>query len=74
MAEVMSSCDSHSEHAENGIEPHPSTALLALAAKLGREVENLEFAQYMDQHDPLRHLRDEFFYPKMKDLVTSRVI
>ncbi|KAK7468216.1 hypothetical protein BaRGS_00036539, partial [Batillaria attramentaria] len=50
---------------------HPGEKLLALASRLGVEVEDLKFAQYMDQQDPIRHLRDEFFYPKMKDLVTT---
>lgn len=53
-------------------ELHPAEKLLATAKKLGKEVEDLEFALYMDEQDPIKHLRNEFFYPKMKDLVTSK--
>ena len=52
---------------------HPGEKLLSTAEQLGMKVEDVDFAVYMDQQDPLRHLRDEFFYPKMKDLVTSEV-
>jgi hypothetical protein len=51
---------------------HPAEKLLAAAKNYGKEVEDLEFALYMDEQDPIRHLRNEFFYPKMKDLVTSK--
>ncbi|XP_041361628.1 kynureninase-like isoform X2 [Gigantopelta aegis] len=47
---------------------HPAKELNTIAEKLGCDVSDLEFAQYMDEHDELRHLRNEFFYPKMKDL------
>lgn len=57
--------------ADSLIDLHPGEKLLAIASRLGREVEDLEFAQHMDEHDPLKHLRADFFYPKMKDLLTT---
>ncbi|XP_041360763.1 kynureninase-like isoform X2 [Gigantopelta aegis] len=47
---------------------HPADELNKIANKLGCDVTDLEFANYMDEHDELRHLRNDFFYPKMKDL------
>ena len=42
--------------------------LLTVASEHWYELEDLEFARYMDKHDPLANLRNEFYYPKMKDL------
>lgn len=53
---------------------HPSEKLLSIAKQLDVSVEDAKFALYMDQNDPLRHLRDEFFYPKMKDLKFSEAM
>ena len=53
---------------------HPGEKLLSIAKQLGCSVEDVEFALYMDQNDPLRRLRDEFFYPKMKDLESSEIV
>ena len=53
---------------------HPGEKLLSIAKQLGCSVEDVEFALYMDKNDPLRHLRDEFFYPKMKDLESSEIV
>lgn len=50
---------------------HPVEKLLATAKTVGKDLEDLEFALYMDQQDPIRHLRNEFCYPKMKDLVST---
>ncbi|PVD31768.1 hypothetical protein C0Q70_07186 [Pomacea canaliculata] len=50
---------------------HPGDKLLCIATKLGLTVEDEAFAEYMDEQDPLRSLREEFFYPKMKDLVST---
>ena len=55
-----------------GTQLHPANELLAIAENIGHDITDLEFAQYMDQHDKLHHLRNEFFYPKMKDLCHSK--
>lgn len=47
---------------------HPADSLRALARKLDMPIDSLEFARYMDENDPIRHLRKEFHYPKMKEL------
>ena len=46
----------------------PLDELLTIASEQGYELEDLEFSRYMDKHDPLANLRNEFYYPKMKDL------
>ena len=53
---------------------HPMEELLAVSADTGYQLEDLEFARYMDSGDPLKHLRDEFCYPKMKTLGAGRTI
>lgn len=47
---------------------HPVEELLALSKQTGYDLESVEFARHMDSVDPLRHLRQEFYYPKMKTL------
>ena len=46
----------------------------SLAEELRCNIEDLEFARQMDSRDPLRHLRDEFIFPKMKDLPDGKLI
>ena len=46
----------------------------SLAEELGYNIEDLEFARQMDSRDPLKHLRDEFIFPKMKDLPDGKLI
>ena len=46
----------------------PLNQLLTIASEQGYALEDLEFARYMDKHDTLANLRNEFYYPKMKDL------
>ena len=50
---------------------YPCCQLSSLANTMRMTVEQEEFAKHLDEQDPLRHLRDDFFYPKMKDLVSS---
>ncbi|KAA8579662.1 hypothetical protein FQN60_006755, partial [Etheostoma spectabile] len=42
-----------------------------VSASLGCDPTDAEVAAHLDQHDPLRHLRDQFLVPKMKDLPPS---
>ena len=46
----------------------PARTLLGLAKEQNLEVTDEAFARLLDQQDELRNLRDEFHYPKMKDL------
>ena len=39
-----------------------------LAAGMGLDIHSREFACAMDKQDPHHHLRQMFFYPKMKEL------
>lgn len=43
---------------------HPADELKSEAEKLGCKITDLKFARHMDSVDPVRHLRDMFFYPK----------
>ena len=54
------------QHKDRGLSPLEE--LLTISADQGYELEDLEFARYMDKQDPLANLRNEFYYPKMKDL------
>ncbi|KAK3583179.1 hypothetical protein CHS0354_025698 [Potamilus streckersoni] len=47
---------------------HPYRELKRIVEKIGVNLEDRAFALYMDQEDPLSHLRKEFAYPKMKML------
>lgn len=49
-------------------QPHPLEELQAIAKKIGHDLDTVEFARHMDSIDPLKHLRQEFCYPKMKTL------
>lgn len=43
--------------------------LQALALEAGiSDLTSYDFAEVLDEVDPLKHLRQEFFYPKMKTL------
>ncbi|XP_001630669.3 kynureninase isoform X2 [Nematostella vectensis] len=46
----------------------PTQTLRKLAEKSSLDIVSREFADYMDSKDPLRKMRDEFFYPRVKDL------
>ncbi|XP_013402120.1 kynureninase-like [Lingula anatina] len=52
----------------DNVSQHPSVILNKQAEKLGCDVTDIKFAQHMDANDPLRSLRLDFIYPKMKDL------
>ena len=57
----------------NGSRGLPVDQLLAVSTKIGYQLEDVEFARYMDSVDPLKHLRDHFCYPKMKTLGSGRI-
>ncbi|XP_060562958.1 kynureninase-like isoform X2 [Ruditapes philippinarum] len=48
--------------------PHPLEELQAISQQIGHDLDTVEFARHMDSIDPLRYLRQEFCYPKMKTL------
>ena len=75
MALVDNSVDCvNADQTLNGSWSHmqPVDELLAVSTKIGHQLKDVEFARYMDSVDPLRHLRDEFCYPKMKTLGSGR--
>ena len=53
--------------------PHPLEELLKISETIGHDLDTVEFANHMDSIDPLKHLREEFHYPKMKTLSSGIV-
>lgn len=47
---------------------HPLERLKEISQEQGLDLTDRRFAEYMDSVDPIRHLRKDFCYPKMKDL------
>ena len=47
---------------------HPAPQLLSLAKSRDLQVTDLAFARLLDKANPVRHLRDEFHYPSLKDI------
>ena len=54
--------------------PHPLDQLEEIARGQGLDITDRKFAEYMDSIDPIGHLREDFSYPKMKDLPKSRCL
>lgn len=46
----------------------PKERVEQVGALLGCSPTSAEVALYLDKHDQLRHLRDEFFLPKVAEL------
>ena len=46
----------------------PCQTLLRLAKSAELEITDAEFARLMDDKDDLKNFREEFYYPKVKDL------
>ncbi|XP_059169087.1 kynureninase-like [Physella acuta] len=60
------------ESVQNGlIQNHPLNELKQIAEDNDLDILDLKFAKLMDEKDPLRHLRDEFHYPKMGDILNT---
>lgn len=51
---------------------HPLERLKEISQEQGLDLTDRRFAEYMDSIDPIRHLRKDFCYPKMKDLPKSK--
>lgn len=49
----------------------PREVLEGVSASLGCSPTSSDLARYLDQHDELRHLRDQFLVPKIADLPPS---
>uniref|UniRef100_A0A2C9L3S0 Aminotransferase class V domain-containing protein n=1 Tax=Biomphalaria glabrata TaxID=6526 RepID=A0A2C9L3S0_BIOGL len=48
---------------------HPLLELQQIASENELVFDHLKFARLMDEKDPLRHLRNEFHYPKMSEIL-----
>lgn len=51
----------------------PFQTLLRLAKSSEVEITDTEFARLLDEQDELKNLREEFHYPKMKDLPSGKL-
>lgn len=49
--------------------PHPLETLQTISDESGLKLKDEKFAKLMDEKDPLRHLRDEFCYPTMGQIL-----
>ena len=69
MSEVTLSAKMDSQYC-NGKEEKlsPQDILNNYANKWQISMTNEAFARKLDENDPLRHLRDEFYYPKIRSL------
>nr|XP_022322926.1 kynureninase-like isoform X2 [Crassostrea virginica]XP_022322997.1 kynureninase-like isoform X2 [Crassostrea virginica] len=56
------------ESSNGTLTPHPLDQLEEIARGQGLDITDRKFAEYMDSIDPIGHLREDFCYPKMKDL------
>ena len=76
---IMENCEpmtnaSSTQNKEKPTKGHPLDDLLKISTETGHQLEDVKFARYMDSIDPLRHLRDEFCYPRMKTLGSGIVL
>ena len=46
----------------------PQPDFSSLSHEIGHPVDSVDFARALDQRDSLRHLRHEFYIPKVKDV------
>lgn len=51
----------------------PARKILRLVRENNLEVTDEAFAKLLDEQDELKNLRDEFYYPKMKDLPLGKL-
>nr|XP_011423822.2 kynureninase [Crassostrea gigas]XP_034302418.1 kynureninase [Crassostrea gigas] len=71
--QMFQSDSDYSKKIKNGVSNgntthHPLERLKVIAQEQGLDLTDRRFAEYMDSIDPIRHLREDFCYPKMKDL------
>lgn len=70
MSDIMldEDCCPHAAKKGKLSQPHPCDELQEVAKELNCDVKDLKFAKHMDDHDPIRILRQDFHYPKMKHI------
>ncbi|OWF37823.1 kynureninase-like [Mizuhopecten yessoensis] len=68
---IMSEKDNNPQVTTNEIpnSPHPLEEFKRIAKQIKNDITDQKFAKHMDDNDPLRSLRQDFCYPKMKDLL-----
>lgn len=76
--QMFQSDSDYSKKMKNGVSNgntthHPLEQLKMIAQEQGLDLTDRRFAEYMDSIDPIRHLREDFCYPKMKDLPKSKI-
>jgi kynureninase len=61
-------------HSTGNDQPMPQDILDGQAKKWQLKISSEEFAQELDQNDPLSHVREEFYYPMSADLSEGIVL
>ena len=64
----MASNDELRKKCSEQLNYEPTQTLLRLAKEKNLEITDVAFASLLDEQDELKGFRDEFYYPKMKDL------
>lgn len=64
----MASNDGLRKKCSEQLNYEPAQTLLRLAKEKNLEITDIAFASLLDEQDELKSLRDEFHYPKIKDL------
>ena len=67
----MESESASSIGATNNGYQHPLEELHAISDQCGFNLSDERFARLMDERDPLRHLRNEYHYPTMSQILNS---
>ena len=69
----MTSVDELKKKCSGQLNFEPFQSLLKLAASNELGITDAEFARMLDERDELKNLREEFYYPKMKDLPLGKL-
>ena len=69
----MTSTDELKRKCSEQLKYKPAQTLLRLLKESNLEITDVAFANLLDEQDELKSLRDEFHYPKVKDLPLSKL-
>lgn len=69
----MTSTDELKRKCSEQLKYKPAQTLLRLLKENNLEITDVAFANLLDEQDELKSLRDEFHYPKVKDLPLSKL-
>ena len=73
MLKEMASIEELKKKCSKQLSFEPFQTLVQLAKSAELQITDAGFAKMLDERDELKNLRDEFFYPKMKDLPSGEL-